>query len=86
MMIINNILKLSIYIFHSLKHCLKKLFCCLLITVQYFVAVPLKPNVFEYTLKTLQKSTEYSVYVMASTVKGGKNSSLIFFKTNGNGK
>ncbi|XP_032886318.1 interleukin-6 receptor subunit beta-like isoform X2 [Amblyraja radiata] len=47
-------------------------------------AVPLKPNVFEYTLKTLQKSTEYSVYVMASTVKGGKNSSLIFFKTNGN--
>ncbi|XP_069780506.1 interleukin-6 receptor subunit beta-like isoform X2 [Narcine bancroftii] len=41
-------------------------------------AVTLKPNVFEYTLKSLQKNTEYSVYVMASTVKGGTNSSLIF--------
>ncbi|XP_051898238.1 interleukin-6 receptor subunit beta-like [Pristis pectinata] len=45
-------------------------------------AVTLKPNVCEYTLKSLQKNTKYFVHVMASTVKGGKNSSSIFFKTN----
>eukprot|EP00062_Callorhinchus_milii_P007804 gi/632949801/ref/XP_007890363.1/ PREDICTED: interleukin-6 receptor subunit beta-like isoform X2 [Callorhinchus milii] len=35
----------------------------------------------EYTLRSLQKNTMYTVLVMASTVKGGKNSSTIFFNT-----
>ncbi|XP_072108634.1 interleukin-6 receptor subunit beta-like isoform X1 [Mobula birostris] len=45
-------------------------------------AVTLSPDTFEYTLESLDKNTEYFVYIMASTAKGGKNSSLIVFRTN----
>ncbi|XP_067889363.1 interleukin-6 receptor subunit beta-like isoform X2 [Heterodontus francisci] len=44
-------------------------------------AVTVNSTVHEYTLKSLQKNTEYTLYVMASTAKGGTNSSLIFFTT-----
>ncbi|XP_078075173.1 interleukin-6 receptor subunit beta-like isoform X2 [Mustelus asterias] len=43
-------------------------------------AVTVNATVHEYTLKSLQKDTDYTLHVMASTEKGGINSS-IFFKT-----
>uniref|UniRef100_UPI00398E402F interleukin-6 receptor subunit beta-like n=1 Tax=Pristiophorus japonicus TaxID=55135 RepID=UPI00398E402F len=45
-------------------------------------AVTVNSTIHEYTLKSLQKNTEYTVYVMASTEKGGTNSTLTFFTTN----
>ncbi|XP_067842171.1 interleukin-6 receptor subunit beta-like isoform X2 [Heptranchias perlo] len=45
-------------------------------------AVTVNSTIHEYTLKSLQKNTEYTAYVMASTEKGGTNSTLTFFKTN----
>ncbi|XP_072353116.1 interleukin-6 receptor subunit beta-like [Scyliorhinus torazame] len=41
-------------------------------------AVTVNSTVHNYTLKSLQKNTDYVLYVMASTVKGGINSSIHF--------
>ncbi|XP_078405752.1 interleukin-6 receptor subunit beta-like isoform X2 [Cetorhinus maximus] len=41
-------------------------------------AVTVNSTVHEYTLKSLQKNTEYTLYIMASTEKGGRNVSTYF--------
>ncbi|XP_072427487.1 interleukin-6 receptor subunit beta-like isoform X2 [Chiloscyllium punctatum] len=48
--------------------------------------VTVNSTVHEYTLKSLQKNTDYTFYVMASTVKGGMNSTLNSFTTNALGQ
>ncbi|XP_048453226.1 interleukin-6 receptor subunit beta-like [Rhincodon typus] len=48
--------------------------------------VTVNSTVHEYTLKSLQKNTDYTFYVMASTEKGGINSTLSSFTTNALGQ